>query len=150
MWRVDLGRQYRIHHVTVYHRTMEAGYNFLHRIANCTIHLSNDTSSYGTLCYTFPATVTDSVIDLVCDGRGRYLTIRNPGTAANGDDTLNICEVEIYVCSHGTYGNFCNNFCHCLNISCDPVNGMCPGDCRPGWKGDRCDTGEEVLLTGVV
>ncbi|XP_048238100.1 protein draper-like, partial [Haliotis rufescens] len=134
MWRVDLGRQYRIHHVTVYHRD-----HYLYRIANCTMHLSNDNTSDGTLCYTFPATVTNSVIDLVCDGRGRYLIIRNPGTADKGDDTLNICEVEIYVCSHGTYGNFCDKFCHCLNSSCDPDSGMCSGDCTPGWKGDRCD-----------
>ncbi|XP_048238122.1 receptor-type tyrosine-protein phosphatase epsilon-like [Haliotis rufescens] len=132
MWRVDLGQQYRIHHVTVYHRNA-----LLYRIANCTIHLNNDNSTDGKLCYTFPATVTDSVIHLVCNGSGRYLTIRNPD---EGDDTLNICEVEIYVCSHGTYGKFCGKFCHCLNSSCDPDSGMCPGDCRPGWQGERCDT----------
>ncbi|XP_071101059.1 receptor-type tyrosine-protein phosphatase epsilon-like [Haliotis cracherodii] len=135
MWKVDLGRQYRIHHVTVYHRDQ-----LLDRIANCSIHLSNDNSTDGTLCYTFPATIYNSVIDLVCDGRGRYLTIRNPGRATGEGNTLNICEVEIYVCSHGTYGNFCDELCHCLNSSCDPVNGTCPGDCRPGWQGDRCDT----------
>ncbi|XP_071101061.1 receptor-type tyrosine-protein phosphatase T-like [Haliotis cracherodii] len=144
MWRVDLGRQYRIHHVTVYHRD-----HLLHRIANCSIHLSNDTSSDGTLCYTFPDTVNNSVIDLVCDGRGRYLTIRNPGTAAAEDDTLNICEVEIYVCSLGTYGNFCDNFCHCLNSSCDPDSGVCPGDCRPGWQEDRCDTAASAPVTVI-
>ncbi|XP_048238330.1 uncharacterized protein LOC124150363 [Haliotis rufescens] len=134
MWRVDLGRQYRIRHVTVYHRNSN-----LPRIANCTVHLSNDNSD-GTLCYTFPATVNNSVIDLVCDGRGRYLTIRNPGRAANQDDTLNICEVEIYECSRGTYGKYCDQFCHCYNSSCEPDTGICPGDCRPGWQGDRCDT----------
>ncbi|XP_071101058.1 uncharacterized protein [Haliotis cracherodii] len=140
MWRVDLGRQYRIRHVTVYHREMEDGHNFLDRIANCTVHLSNDTSTNGTLCYTFPATVSNSVIDLVCDGSGRYLTIRNPGRATGEGNTLNICEVEIYACSRGTYGESCEDFCHCHSSSCEPNNGTCPGDCRPGWQGDRCDT----------
>ncbi|XP_071118455.1 multiple epidermal growth factor-like domains protein 11 [Haliotis cracherodii] len=89
-------------------------------------------------------------MDLTCDGTGRFFIIRNPGRAPRQyDDTLNICEVEIYECSGGTFGPNCSEFCHCLNSTCDHVTGACPGGCRPGWKGDNCSTRCSVGSYGI-
>ncbi|XP_048243323.1 uncharacterized protein LOC124147532 isoform X2 [Haliotis rufescens] len=132
-WTVDLGQPYRIHDVRIYNR---AGYPQLIRAAVLT--LSNSSSSTpGVTCYTFPsgtAKTINSVYDVTCDGTGRYFTIKH------SNKPLNLCEVEIYVCSPGVFGDSCNQFCHCFQATCDPVSGVCPGDCRPGWQGERCDT----------
>ncbi|XP_048237071.1 protein draper-like isoform X2 [Haliotis rufescens] len=132
VWTVDLGQQYRIHDVRIYNR---AGY--IERIRTAVLSLSNSNSSTpGVTCYTFPsdtAKTNNSVYDVTCDGTGRYFTIRH-------STMLNLCEVEIYVCSPGAFGDSCNMFCHCPQATCDPVSGVCPGYCRPGLQGERCDT----------
>ncbi|XP_046553393.1 multiple epidermal growth factor-like domains protein 10 [Haliotis rubra] len=135
-WWVDLAAEYRIHSVRIYNR---AGYP--HRLANCSISVGPDSNS-ETVCYTFPSNRKDipDVIDLTCNGIGNFFIIRNPGNAPSQDDTLNICEVEIYVCSKGTFGAYCSEFCHCLNSTCDHATGKCPGDCSPGWMGNTCST----------
>ncbi|XP_048243326.1 multiple epidermal growth factor-like domains protein 10 isoform X1 [Haliotis rufescens] len=131
-WTVDLAQPYRIHDVRIYNR---AGYPHLIRTAVLT--LSNSSSfTHGVTCFIFPndtAKTINSVYDVTCDGTGRYFTI----THSTG---LILCEVEIYVCSPGVFGDSCNQFCHCFQATCDPVSGVCPGDCRPGWQGGRCDT----------
>ncbi|XP_048243317.1 uncharacterized protein LOC124125607 isoform X1 [Haliotis rufescens] len=131
-WTVDLGQPYRIHDVRIYNRV-----NYPQLIRTAVLSLSNSSSSIpGVTCYTFPndaAKTNNSVYDVTCDGTGRYFTI----THSTG---LNLCEVEINVCSPGVFGDSCNQFCHCFQATCDPVSGVCPGDCRPGWQGDRCDT----------
>ncbi|XP_048243318.1 uncharacterized protein LOC124125607 isoform X2 [Haliotis rufescens] len=132
MWTVDLGQPYRIHDVRIYNRV-----NHIHLIRTAVLSLSNSSSSTpGVTCYTIPndtAKTNNSVYDVPCDGTGRYFTIAHRAR-------LNLCEVEIYVCSPGVFGDSCNQFCHCFQATCDPVSGVCPGDCRPGWQGDRCDT----------
>lgn len=47
-------------------------------------------------------------------------------------------------CPPGLYGYGCYQVCDCLNNStCDHMTGTCY--CNPGWKGTRCDQGENVL-----
>ncbi|XP_046558975.1 multiple epidermal growth factor-like domains protein 10 isoform X6 [Haliotis rubra] len=64
-----------------------------------------------------------------------------------------IHDVKIYqpshLCSHGLFGVTCNEFCHCAEEPCDHVSGLCLGDCRPGWQGDRCDTECDANHYGV-
>ncbi|XP_067663192.1 uncharacterized protein [Haliotis asinina] len=64
-----------------------------------------------------------------------------------------IYDVKIYqpshLCSLGLFGETCNEFCHCAKDTCDHVSGLCPGDCRPGWQGDRCDTECDADRYGV-
>ena len=39
-------------------------------------------------------------------------------------------------------GNSCSSNCHCINETCNPINGMCPdGECKPGYKDHTCSTG---------
>ncbi|XP_048243325.1 uncharacterized protein LOC124147532 isoform X4 [Haliotis rufescens] len=131
-WTVDLGQPYRIHDVRIYNRV-----NHPQLIRTAVLSLSNSSSSTpGVTCYTIPndtAKTNNSVYDVPCDGKGRYFTIAH-------STRLNLCELEIYVCSPGVFGDSCNQFCHCFQAACDPVSGVCPGDCRPGWQGGRCDT----------
>jgi hypothetical protein len=45
-------------------------------------------------------------------------------------------------CDLGTFGNNCSSNCHCINETCNPMNGTCPdGGCQPGYKDDNCSTG---------
>ncbi|XP_067663189.1 multiple epidermal growth factor-like domains protein 11 [Haliotis asinina] len=130
VWTVDLGQQYRIHDVRIYH-----GARGPWQIRPSVLCLSNSSSSTpGVPCYTFPnnPATGSSVYDVICDGRGRFFTIKHNWNA------LNLCEVEIYACSQGTFGANCSHFCHCSDGPCDRVSGICAGDCRPGWHGQNC------------
>ncbi|XP_046565801.1 uncharacterized protein LOC124274485 isoform X2 [Haliotis rubra] len=143
-WTVDLGRDFQLYDIRIYSRR-----NFYLRNANSNIYLDNDPSS---ICSTLPSpSNTPNPTDVTCNGTGRYVTIRNPGNGGDAgyDSALNICEVEIYVCSTGVYGVNCDKFCHCLDSTCDRWTGLCPGDCRPGWQGQRCDTACNSTTYGI-
>ncbi|ESO82253.1 hypothetical protein LOTGIDRAFT_170165 [Lottia gigantea] len=68
---------------------------------------------------------------------GRYVNISNDRISHNGR-YLTLCEVEIYVCSVGTFGSDCNNFCHCFNNERCSETGECPNGCSDGWTGTTC------------
>ncbi|XP_046558970.1 multiple epidermal growth factor-like domains protein 10 isoform X1 [Haliotis rubra] len=140
LWKVDLGRQYRIHDVKIYQPTHHP-----ERIRSCVLYLSNTSSSTGLPCYAVPydnPVNSNGVYSAVCDGIGRYFSITN-------STKLNLCEVEIYVCSRGFFGETCNEFCHCAEEACDHLSGLCPGNCRPGWQGFKCDTECDANHYGV-
>ncbi|XP_048244185.1 uncharacterized protein LOC124125214 [Haliotis rufescens] len=134
VWTVDLGQQYRIHDVRIYNRAGN-----IERIRTAVLSLSNSNSSTpGVTCYTLPSDTpqtTNSVYDVTCDGTGRYFTITHSAL-------LNLCEVEIYVCSNGIYGQKCSNYCtdrKCEGGSpCDHVRGTCVSGCEPGWIDEDC------------
>ncbi|XP_048237048.1 multiple epidermal growth factor-like domains protein 10 [Haliotis rufescens] len=117
------------------------------RLQTAVLSLSNSSSSIpGVTCYIFPsdtAETDNSVYDVTCDGTGRYFTI------TLSTETLNLCEVEIFVCSHGTFGQLCNHFCHCSDGPCGRFSGICAGDCRPGWQGQNCSTACDKDQYGV-
>lgn len=49
-------------------------------------------------------------------------------------------------CHSGTFGYGCQQLCECLNnATCDYVTGTCY--CSLGYKGIRCDQGEEITET---
>ena len=48
-------------------------------------------------------------------------------------------------CSNNMYGPACLTPCHC-DQTCNPVNGVCPGQCNPGRHGDSCQKGEVQFL----
>ncbi|XP_048243456.1 uncharacterized protein LOC124125203 isoform X2 [Haliotis rufescens] len=133
VWTVDLGQPHRIHDVRIYNRAGN-----IDRLKTAVLSLSNSSSSTpGVTCYTIPkdtAETGNSVYDVTCDGTGKYFAI------SHSTQPLNLCEVEIYVCSHGTFGELCNHFCHCSDGSCGRFSGICASDCRPGWQGQNCST----------
>ncbi|XP_048243464.1 receptor-type tyrosine-protein phosphatase kappa-like [Haliotis rufescens] len=132
-WTVHLGQLYRIHDIRIYHRT-----HYIELIRTAVLSLSNSSSSTpGVTCYTFPIDTVEtskSVYDVTCDGTGRYFTIRH-------STLLNLCEVEIYVCSIGSYGQNCSSCTDrkCAGDSpCDQARGTCVSGCEPGWMSEDC------------
>ncbi|XP_064605939.1 multiple epidermal growth factor-like domains protein 6 [Liolophura sinensis] len=90
------------------------------------------------LCYNDPTSqpIRD-VIHVRCDAPvlGTSVTI----TLSGGDDVnLTLCEVEVYVCAAGWYGDHCENQCtgpQCQQ--CDPTGTYCQ-DCAVGRFGKDC------------
>ncbi|XP_048256555.1 receptor-type tyrosine-protein phosphatase alpha-like isoform X1 [Haliotis rufescens] len=63
---------------------------------------------------------------------------------------MDFCEVEVDVCSNGTFGADCDNYCHCDSEVCDYVSGVCPGGvCLPGWATETCETACEFGRYGA-
>ncbi|XP_041346758.1 multiple epidermal growth factor-like domains protein 11 [Gigantopelta aegis] len=52
---------------------------------------------------------------------------------------MDFCEVEVYVCDAGTFGDDCSQFCHCRDGPCNYTNGYCIGGCKPNWTGTNCN-----------
>ncbi|XP_046551938.1 multiple epidermal growth factor-like domains protein 6 [Haliotis rubra] len=55
---------------------------------------------------------------------------------------LTLCEVQIFVCSDGWFGEDCDKQCHCsLNTEvCDKFTGQCLSGCASGYKGTDCQS----------
>ncbi|XP_021349703.1 cell death abnormality protein 1-like isoform X2 [Mizuhopecten yessoensis] len=138
-WQVNLQTQSVIDSVNIIYRDE----NFLSRLAGYEVYLSytQDWTS-GTRCHkdTTADLASVSVIQNVqCPGVARYLTIYNDrrvkAKAWYSDDAiLELCEVQVYGCPVGKYGNGnCNNDCmNCVNNMCDATSGTC-GDCAAGY-----------------
>ncbi|XP_041374925.1 multiple epidermal growth factor-like domains protein 10 [Gigantopelta aegis] len=96
---------------------------------------ANQTNT-GHLC---GSTTKDSydTTTVTCGNTARYITLYRE--IPNGESTMDFCEVEVYICYPGTFGDDCNRFCHCLNGSCKYSTGECTGGCKPNWTGTNCD-----------
>ncbi|XP_041374065.1 multiple epidermal growth factor-like domains protein 10 [Gigantopelta aegis] len=130
-WEVDLQRDYYIHNVVVHFRT-----DYTVRKTGVQVYssLRENQSNAGHWCgntsFSSPVITT-----LTCDDTARYITLYRSA----GDRVMDFCEVEVFVCDAGTFGENCNMFCHCLNGPCDYVTGQCTGGCKPNWTGDTCN-----------
>ncbi|XP_046571698.1 uncharacterized protein LOC124279865 [Haliotis rubra] len=145
-WRVDLGEMVRIRQVTVYFRT-----DYKVRRNGIQIYIA-DTAAFptnGVNCYNVTGnrdgTDIPDVLKVTCSGEGRnlvlYTTTVNNELAGITVPVMDFCEVEVWVCSNGTFGADCDNYCHCDGEVCDYVSGICPsGVCLPGWTTAACDT----------
>ncbi|XP_067684546.1 uncharacterized protein [Haliotis asinina] len=129
-WTVFLSSSghYKIHHLKLYLRN-----TYTHRNNGMEILVDNQT------CYDWsPAERPDSVIDVTCRQPlyGNSVTIRTP------QEFLTLCEVQIFVCSDGWFGDDCDKQCHCLDSKevCDKITGHCSGGCTPGFTGANCQT----------
>ncbi|XP_048255387.1 multiple epidermal growth factor-like domains protein 10 [Haliotis rufescens] len=145
-WRVDLGEEIRFHHVTIYFRRDYS----VHR-NGIQIYIADTEASPtdGVNCYNVTGngdgTDIPDVLTATCSGEGRYLVLYT--ITVNNDPAhivvpiMDFCEVEVDVCSNGTFGADCDNYCHCDSEVCDYVSGVCPGGvCLPGWATETCDT----------
>ena len=48
-------------------------------------------------------------------------------------------------CHYGTFGNKCENNCHCLDqATCDKLSGHCASGCQAGWTGDDCQQSKAI------
>lgn len=53
------------------------------------------------------------------------------------------------MCTAGYYGEHCISICgHCLNNSaCDHITGVCEQGCEPGYQGEICTEGTDIILS---
>ncbi|XP_046374250.2 multiple epidermal growth factor-like domains protein 10 [Haliotis rufescens] len=145
-WRVDLGERTAIHDVTIYFRK-----DLRVRRNGIRIYIADTDASPtdGVNCYYVTGnrhgTDIPDVLRVSCPGKGRYLVLYT-ATVNNEPDgytmpIMDFCEVEVDVCSPGTFGANCDKYCHCVEEVCDHVSGVCPGGvCRPGWATETCET----------
>ncbi|XP_046551927.1 protein draper-like [Haliotis rubra] len=92
----------------------------------------------GQLCFQWShTTYPPAIADVECQQAltGNNLTIQT-------SDYLTLCEVQIFVCSHGWFGEDCDKQCHCsLNTEvCEKITGQCLGGCAPGYMEIDCQT----------
>ncbi|XP_046562129.1 receptor-type tyrosine-protein phosphatase T-like [Haliotis rubra] len=92
----------------------------------------------GQLCHqwatdTHPLAIAD--VDCQQALTGNNLTIQT-------SKVVTLCEVQIFVCSDGWFGEDCDKQCHCsLNTEvCDKINGQCLSGCAPGYMEIDCQT----------
>ncbi|ESP04078.1 hypothetical protein LOTGIDRAFT_156689 [Lottia gigantea] len=128
-WVIDLQRTFSLRFLKIFH---QAGY-----AQGFSVHIDNE------LCFKHTnVSNPPTEIPIEC---GRTITGRHVNISSIRSDDffhyIRLCEVEIYVCSRGTFGSDCNKFCHCSNgDECDVITGQCPNGCQKGWKGASCNT----------
>ncbi|XP_071097868.1 uncharacterized protein [Haliotis cracherodii] len=86
--------------------------------------------------YVTGATLKENPLDVTCSPpiRGRNVTI------AMYAPFLSLCEVQVFVCGDGWFGNDCEHQCQCRDSSevCDKQSGYCSSGCAVGRYGDGC------------
>ncbi|XP_046585361.1 uncharacterized protein LOC124292329 isoform X4 [Haliotis rubra] len=75
-------------------------------------------------------------VDVTCTHvmKGNNVTITRSGTF------LALCEVQVFICGDGWFGENCERQCQCLNTSevCDKETGYCRSGCAAGKQGQGC------------
>ncbi|XP_033729657.1 scavenger receptor class F member 1-like [Pecten maximus] len=133
-WRVDLGELMTITRIKIYYRD-----NFQHRLAGYQLYVSNSTSTPtgGVLCYEDTSSTRNAVQLVVthqCPYVGRYVTVynhrNNPKRYSwySDDAILMLCEVQVFGCQAGKYGDgHCNYLCPpaCYGGNCNSTTAAC-------------------------
>uniref|UniRef100_K1PU10 Zinc finger protein 60 n=1 Tax=Magallana gigas TaxID=29159 RepID=K1PU10_MAGGI len=129
------------------------------RLPGFSIRVSNDTTvpTSHSSCYTsLPSENMSTVIERDCEKTAKYVWIYqdhiSPGDVC---PILEICEVQVFGCETGYYGDHCRHKCdHCMNkANCGVKDGrcdelgcatsgyqppLCRGGCEIGYYGDHC------------
>ncbi|XP_078317952.1 uncharacterized protein LOC111119360 isoform X3 [Crassostrea virginica] len=93
--------------------------------------LSTSSIRKGNVCYdnTQNGKISDlGKIDTSCHGKAKNVFIRHKKRPSY----LNICEIEVYVCQTGFWGEQCESPCECTDTkdqTCDSKTGKCLGGC---------------------
>ncbi|CAG2210365.1 unnamed protein product [Mytilus edulis] len=154
LWRVDLQDVYSVNKVKVFFRN-DSNVSSSRRTGARVYVTSTEEFHLEPVCYTSHMKGDvffnpPSILELKnCTNRGQFVTVYNqrpvvdssncPKTSYSCWANLELCEVEVYVCSYGTFGENCDKFCHCKGSTCDQRTGLCPGRCLAGWQGSECD-----------
>nr|XP_022312496.1 uncharacterized protein LOC111117633 [Crassostrea virginica] len=140
--RVDLKETYSIKSVKFYYRSNEPGTK---RLSGYSIRVSNDSSLRppGSPCFTDPGNVTlHTIIEEDCERTARYVWIYQDKARKEEVPMLEICELQVFGCKPGRYGESCTKTCnHCKNkASCGIVDGRCDAEgCGlPGFQTPYC------------
>ncbi|XP_046566123.1 uncharacterized protein LOC124274789 [Haliotis rubra] len=128
-WTVNLNNSYtdKIQHVKLYLRQ-----DYPERNRGMEIYVG------GQFCFQLSTnTNPPAIADVRCHQAltGNNLTIQT-------NDFLALCEVQIFVCSDGWFGEDCDKQCHCSPKTeiCDKITGQCQRGCAPGYMKPDCQT----------
>ncbi|OWF37097.1 Receptor-type tyrosine-protein phosphatase mu [Mizuhopecten yessoensis] len=140
-WRVDLEREVTIDKVEIYYRDEGSPWTgWKNRFAGYEVYLSNTTDRLtGERCFIDKSESVNQIISLVnhpeCNGTAQYVTIYNQRESPkrqnwydDKDALLELCEVQVYGCEAGKYGNGnCDETCssNCPGSVCHPSSGNC-------------------------
>ncbi|XP_069122606.1 scavenger receptor class F member 1-like [Argopecten irradians] len=146
-WRVDLGQISTIDSIQIIYRD-----NYQERFAGYQLYVSNTTNSPqdGVLCYEDTSSILAAVqLNVIhqCPYVGRYVTVYNYRSNLKRYSwysdyaVLELCEVLVYGCPVGRYGNGdCSQVCPatCYGGNCNPKTGSCLY-CTPTTYGIVCE-----------
>lgn len=162
-WRVDLGEIKSIHDIKVFYRN-DTDENVNKRVdyhAGFTLYISNtkcDGPTGGQICYKNDDVKPPLESDHICQFHGRYVTYYNertgsgsnlpPGVAKTKETIAELCEVQVFGCATGVYGDDCTEPCpiNCRDELCKVETGVCL-QCIDGWKGEFCNQTTTVYLS---
>ncbi|XP_041357633.1 uncharacterized protein LOC121374593 [Gigantopelta aegis] len=143
-WQVNIEPPTQIYQVKMYYRQ-----DLRKRFRRFTLYL-NDVDEEWRVCYHHQKDSIQSIVNVNCNitTKTKALFVYNergtPETSGQSYERhayMELCEVEVYVCSKGTYGD-CRQFCYCKDGPCDFITGQCPGSglCENGFTGQHCQT----------
>ncbi|XP_065938287.1 protein draper-like [Magallana gigas] len=146
--RIDLGTVYSVKSVKLWYRgdRGSAYYNTL-RLRGYSLRVSNDTTvpPPESSCYNDPGNVTlPTIVEEDCETTAQYIWIYQSNISHFSDPCpiLAICEVQVFGCETGHYGEDCAKKCdHCKNnATCGIQNGECDdnGCASPGYQPPLC------------
>ncbi|XP_050401526.2 uncharacterized protein LOC126818260 [Patella vulgata] len=146
---VDLNQVYLVKNVTIYYSPNDK--NTIYGFSVYTAFTHDREEGNSTLCYQHGSgeDVPD-IINIECSSSGSFVIIMNSRLnppypeSYSKEPGLELCEVQVFVCSNGTFGVQCEYTCHCNGGKrCDDRTGVCPPNverkCDFGWIGDKCD-----------
>ncbi|KAL8589407.1 hypothetical protein ACOMHN_021559 [Nucella lapillus] len=133
-WEVDLGQPYPVYNIDLWART-----NFEARLYPSDVTVDGQTCAAITNA-TSPRTRKKTVTcPVIMKGRTVRVTRHAISREIVPNRTLNMCEVEIWVCTDGWYSQQCSTHCSpgCQNTACDRQSAQC-SPCNAGYTGTRC------------
>nr|XP_022312314.1 receptor-type tyrosine-protein phosphatase mu-like [Crassostrea virginica] len=177
-FQVYLGKQYSIKSVKIFYRregNMTDDWKqyrfrqFYLDVANSSASETTTLTPQRTRCFTDNSTgnnLPPNVIDIPCKQTASYVIVETTYNAAENKQTdtgpmLEICEIEVYGCDIGKYGENCEEcpecpFCdvekgtcrcnNCINKNCNN-NGHCIQGCMDQFWGSSC---ENICASGCL
>ncbi|XP_056003118.1 cell death abnormality protein 1-like isoform X1 [Ostrea edulis] len=157
-FQVDLGGEYSLESVKIYYRN-DANWcpyrfrQFYLDVSNGSAGSTTTLTSQRKRCYkdnTTALATPPSVIDISCKETARYVIVETTYNAQEAiylnlsGPVLEICEIEVYGCSVGRYGESCSR-CHGCS-TCDIISGAC--QCGVSFFGPNCSNACSVYCKG--
>ncbi|XP_041363458.1 uncharacterized protein LOC121378800 [Gigantopelta aegis] len=122
-WSVDLGKPYPLHNIIIFQTNSNH-----HRLIGLSIFVDESR------CYQWKSSPgPPTVFNITCDKTGQIVKFQVPR-----QEYLTLCEVQIFVCADGYWGQSCSNICgNCrIGTSCNKQDGSCT--CQIGWAPPKC------------